>query len=322
MIELQKLLPNIKQNEPMSKHTTFKIGGPARYFCEVRTKNEIIEALKAAEKASVQYFILGGGSNLLVSDKGYDGLVIKQLDNKYSIDGENVFAESGVLLQELLEATLDAGLVGWAWAAGLPGTVGGAVRGNAGAYGEAMSDIITSVELYKNGEVVTFNPEQMKFSYRHSIVKEEKYVVLSVNLRLKKGDTTEDKKLVDKYNEYRRQTQPLDMPNSGCVFKNVDLKTHTVEKEKILKVLDITEEEYARATKHNKLPVSFIFDKMDLKGKQIGGAKISEKHGAFIVNTGTATSEHVIMLMSELKMKIRNQLGIMLEEEIQYVGFE
>jgi len=321
MENLKDLIPGVKENELLKNHATFKIGGPAKYFFEAKTKEELIIAVKGAEKLKIRYFILGGGSNVLISDDGYDGLVIKQSNCDFKIDGDEVYAESGVMVVDLLDATLKADLVGWAWAAGLPGTIGGAVRGNAGAYGEAMSDAIVSVEMLVNGEVKDFTKEEMHFNYRHSIAKEIPAIVLSINMKLKKGDTTQDKELVAKYIDYRHRTQPLDLPNSGCVFKNVDLIKNPVNEEKVISALDITQEEYKQATKHNKLPVSFILDRMGLKGRKMGGAQVSDKHGAFIVNIGGATAEHVIMLMSDIKMKVRNELGIQLEEEIQYVGF-
>lgn len=319
--ELKKRIDGVIENEPMSNHTTFRIGGPAKYFFEAKTSEELVAALTVADELKIPRFIIGGGSNILVSDNGIDGLVIKQSNCNFKIEGENVQCESGAMVVDVLDATLNAGLTGWAWAAGLPGTIGGGVRGNAGAYGEGMSNITESVELYLGGKVVTYTNEQMKFSYRDSIIKEVPCVIISVFLKLQHGDLEADKALVKKYADHRVNTQPLDLPNPGCAFKNVDLKKVQIDTDRIIKKLDITQDEWDKATKYGKLPTSFIFDHLNLKGKVMGGAQVSTKHGAFIVNIGNARAEHVVMLMSDLKMHVRNELGIPLEEEIELVGF-
>lgn len=321
--ELKKELGEIKEGELLSKHTTFQIGGPAKAFYEAKNNKDLVKAIEVAEKLNVDYFVLGGGSNILVSDAGIDKFVIKQGNNNFAIDGDKVVCESGAKVVDVLDATIKAGLIGWAWAAGLPGTIGGAIRGNAGAYGEGMGDIIISVEVYKDGKVQRLSKDDMKFSYRHSLAKDEPMIILGCEMQLKKGDTTNDIELIEKYNKKRQDTQPVpeQSPNPGCAFKNVDLNKTEVDIEKIKKELEITDEEWAEKTKFGKLPVSFLVDKLGLKGTKIGGAQVSDKHGAFIVNTGDAKAEHVIMLMSEIKMKIRDKLNILLEDEIQLVGF-
>lgn len=312
----------LKKNEPLAPHVRFNIGGPAAYFYVAKTNEELVSSLRAAEASGMAYFILGSGSNILVSDQGFNGLVIKAENRTFEIKSETVYAESGAIVTEVLEATLQAGLIGWAWAAGLPGTIGGAVRGNAGAYGEAMSNVVTAATVYHHGETKTLTPSELAFSYRHSALKDDPTMVgLSVTMQLRRGDATKERARVDVYNQRRADTQPLELPNAGCVFKNVDLSAVEIDKEKIKRGLDISEGEFQEATKFKKLPVSFIIDNLGLKGKRIGGAQVSEKHGAFIVNAYDASAEDVIMLMSDIKMRVRNQLGIQLQEEIQYVGF-
>ncbi|MBN1779220.1 MAG: UDP-N-acetylmuramate dehydrogenase [Candidatus Buchananbacteria bacterium] len=311
----------VKENVSLADHTWFKIGGPAKYFFIAKNNDDLVKALKAADELKIDHFILGGGSNILVSDNGYDGLVIKAENKDYKIEGTNVFAESGVLAVDLLEATLKAGLTGWSWAAGLPGTIGGAVRGNAGAYGKGIGDILVSAEVFADGKVKELSNKELKFSYRDSIVKQKGWIVISAKLKLEKGDLKKEQEQVKAYNDRRQQTQPLNYPNAGCVFKNIDLIETPINKEKVMKGLDISEEEFKEATKFNKLPVSYIIDRLDLKGKTIGGAQVSEKHGAFIVNVDHARAEHVIMLMSDIKMHVRNEIGIQLHEEVQLVGF-
>lgn len=323
--KLREKLDGVKENEILAPYTTYKIGGPAKYFFDAKNNQELVEALKLATELGLDYFLLGGGSNILVSDDGFDGLVIKKSNNNFKIEGDKIIAESGADLGEVLAASLKAGLVGWPWAAGIPGTIGGAVRGNAGAFGKGMSDITQSVEVYENGEVKKLTNQAMGFNYRHSVIKEKKAaVIVGVELKLTKGTKAEvqkDQGTVAQYIERRKLTQPTDFPNSGCVFKNVDLSKVEIDKEKVMKGLDINEEEFNQATKFGKLPVSYITDKLGLKGKKMGGAQISEKHGAFINNTGNARAEEVVMLISDIKMHVRNELGIQLQEEVQYVGF-
>ena len=195
------------------------------------------------------------------------------------------------------------------------------MRGNAGAYGKGMGDIVSKADVFHAGKVETMTRKDLKFSYRHSVIKEMSAVIVNVELQLEHGDIKADQQLVDQYNQRRKDTQPLELPNAGCVFKNVDLSKVEIDKKKVIKGLDITEAEFIEATKYGKLPVSYIVDHLGLKGKTIGGAQVSEKHGAFIVNIGDASAEHVIMLISDVKMHVRNELGIQLQEEVQYVGF-
>lgn len=323
MIEhLQKKLDNrVLENEPLAPYVWYKIGGPARYFFIAKTNDDLVAALTIADELKLKYFILGSGTNILISDQGFDGLVIKQENNDFDIQDTEVHASSGALVVDVLAASLEAGLTGWPWIAGLPGTIGGAIRGNAGAYGEQIGDITKTVEVYTSRGVQAYTAEQMRFRYRHSRLKEENGVVISVVVQLQHGDVATDKKLVEQYNQRRKDTQPLDAPNTGCTFKNINLAEVKVDTEKIKQVLDLTDEEYAVATKYNKLPASFVIDKLGLKGKSIGGAQVSDKHAAFIVNAGDAKAEHVIALISDIKMHVRDELGIQLQEEIQYVGF-
>ncbi len=317
----KKISPEVKENEPLAQYVWYKIGGPAKYFFIAKNNDDFTRALATADELKIPYFILGSGTNILISDDGFDGLVIVQQNNSFTIDDTLLAVDSGALVVDVLDATVKAGLTGWPWIAGLPGTIGGAIRGNAGAYGEQIGDIVKTVAVYKDGKLQMLSKEQMGFAYRHSRLKDEGGVVIAAVLELQKGDIAADKALIDRYNQRRRTTQPLEYPNTGCTFKNIDLQTVAVDKEKIMRVLDISEEQYQEATKFNKLPASFVIDKLGLKGKTIGGAQVSDKHAAFIVNKGDAKAEHVLMLISDVKMHVRDELGIQLQEEVQLIGF-
>jgi len=318
--KLRGKLGEVKENESLALHTTFKIGGPAKYFYSAQNSRELLTAVWAAEKFNLPFFILGWGSNLLVADAGFDGLVIKSTSNNFVVKGEEVFAESGVNLSRLVGEAAKAGLSGLEFAAGIPGTVGGAARGNAGAYGQSFGDLVTGLEVYQDGKNKNFRKEDMDYHYRDSILKHGKGVILSVKIKLQKSESKTVQDEVIRIIKQRKEKLPWE-PSAGCIFKNIDLNDPAVSKERIIKELEITEAEWQEATKHGKLPVAFVFDHLDLKGKKIGGCLISEKHAAFFINTDQAKAEHVIMLISDVKMRVRNQLGIQLQEEVQYLGF-
>jgi UDP-N-acetylmuramate dehydrogenase len=190
-----KEFSGIRKNVPLAPYTTFKIGGKAKYFYEAKSKEDLVKAIKAAKEAGLPFFILGGGSNVLVSDKGFDGLVIKIQNTKYEIQDTRIVADAGVLLSKLVDESVKVGLTGLEWAAGIPGTVGGAVRGNANAFGVSMSDVVKNIRNYED-------------------------IILSVELELKKGDREKSKKMIKEYLEYRDKRHPLEYPSAGCIFKN------------------------------------------------------------------------------------------------------
>jgi len=296
---IKKLLPGIRKNVFLKNYTTFKIGGPAKYFFVARTKENLITAILVAKKNNLPFFILGGGSNLLVSDKGYKGLIIKTKNSpKESLrlpTGQaklkNIYVEAGTLLAKVvLEATKN-NLTGLEWTAGIPGTVGGAIRGNAGAFRRSMKDIVKEVEVYdiKNEKIIILKNKNCKFGYRDSIFKHKKnFIILSVIFRLKKGNSKRIKMKIKEFLNYRKETQPLNFPSAGSVFKN---------------------------------PAGFsageLIEKCGLKGKRIGNVKISEKHANFIVNLGGGKAKNVKKLINLAKKRVKNKFGVVLEEEIQ-----
>jgi len=307
---------NIQENIPLAPYTTFKIGGPARFFCEAKDEEEIIEALKFAQEKKLPVFILGGGSNVLVSDKGFDGLAIKIQNSKFKIQNFTMECGAGYLLSKIVSESVKAGLTGLEWAAGIPGTIGGAVRGNAGAYGGAMGDIIESVSAFEifNFQFSIFKNKDCKFEYRSSIFKKNpNFIILAATLKLKKGDKAESEKKIKEILAKRKEKQPTDFPSPGSFFKNPIMKDK--------KLIKQFETDTGQKIKDNKIPAPWLIEEAGLKGKKIGGAMVSEKHANFIVNTGSATAEDVIMLAAVIKTRVRNKFGIQLQEEVQMVGF-
>jgi len=304
---------NIQKNIELKKYTTFKIGGPAQYFIEVEKRLELEEALSFAQEKNLKIFILGGGTNLLISDKGVKGLVIRIKLNKLEFKKKKVIVGAGLDLEELLNKSLDYGLTGLEFVTGIPGTVGGAIRGNAGTYGLAMSDVIQKIiYLDENYHIKEMNKKEANFKYRHSIFKEKSYYILEAQLELEKGNIGEARKLVRERLEYRYNTQPQGL-SAGCIFKNINFAEVNVEDLKKRGV------EIEKFTKFQKIPVGYLVEKIGLKGKTIGGAQISEKHGNYILNNNKASYEDIIILISYIKQQVRTKYGIQLQEEIQII---
>ncbi|HLM83918.1 MAG TPA: FAD-binding protein, partial [Candidatus Bathyarchaeia archaeon] len=284
----------IKENIPLAPYTTFKIGGPARFFCEAENEHEILEALKFAKEKDLPVFVLGGGSNVLVSDKGFDGLVVKINLNVWRFDlhdgGQTSIAncDAGCMLSKIVNESVKAGLTGLEWAAGIPGTVGGAVRGNAGAYGGCLADCVESVKVLEisnfskvrpfpssSGAVgipqgQTFSSQDCKFAYRDSIFKQNlNLIILSVELKLKKGDKAESGKKIKEILAARKGKQPMEFPSPGSFFKNPIVKDE--------KLIQQFETDAGQKIRDKKIPAPWLIEEVGLKGKKIGGAMVSEK---------------------------------------------
>lgn len=311
----------MKENILLAPYTSFGIGGAAKYFLEAKSEKEIKDGLAWAKRNNIQVFVLGGGTNILVSDNGFDGVVIKLENSLLQFSGSQAFCGAGVLLEQLVRKCIERGLGGVEYLSGIGGTVGGAVRGNAGAFGQTIGEAVKEVKAFLNGEIKSFSHEDSAFQYRQSIFKEIPSVISSITFEFHPAKKEELKKKSQEVIAKRNSRYNIHWQCAGCIFKNIDLREITIDKERVLKALDITEKEYSEVTKFQKLPVSFIVDKLGLKGKKIGGAKIAEEHGAFIINAGGAKAEDIVALMSLIKLKVRNALGIQLEEEVQLVGF-
>jgi len=300
-------LSRLKEDIPLAKFTTFNIGGRAKYLFEGSNKREIIEAVSIAKQEGLPFFILGGGSNLLVDDKGYPGLVIKIQNSGLKIQKENlkfkVVAEAGTFLSLLISRAAENSFAGLEWAIGIPGTLGGAIYGNAGAFGKSMKDIVKEVEVFdaRDLQVKTYSLEDCRFDYRESIFKKDKnLIILSAVLELEKGEKKEIENKMKRYLSERKKKQPIGLASAGSVFKNPSsAQTSGTERE---------------------LSAGELIERCGLKGRSIGGAKISEKHANFIINFGGARFSDVRRLIDLVKKKVRLKFGIELEEELQYLG--
>jgi len=291
-------LPGLQRGEPLSKHTTYRLGGPAEYFITARSADDCVKALDAARADNQPWFMLGRGSNVLFSDQGFPGLVIDYIAKTVQPKpGNKLWAEGGISLGALANDAFNRGLVGLEFAPSIPGSLGGAVRGNAGCWGREMKDIVETVDVYTpDGERAVWTNEDCHFAYRHSIFKEQPAVVLAATLQLATGDIPVARAQMLAWVKQKNINQPTTMKSAGCVFKNPPA--------------DISGGRSA----------GMLVEAAGLKGKQIGGMQVSERHGNFLVNTGTGTAEEAIMLISLIKQKVRVQFGIQLQEEIQLVG--
>ena len=287
----------IKQNEPMKNHTSFKIGGPAEFFVKVNSVEELKELLQLCEINKIPLTIVGNGSNLLVLDTGIKGIVLKielkQIQIKDIEEGKvEVIVDSGVQLGLLAQNLLKEEISGFEELSGIPGTIGGAVVMNAGAHGKEMKDIVTEITAIDyNGNMHIFTNEESEFSYRHSKFLDEKYIILQVKLLLEKEKREEIKSKINEYAKYRKEKQPIEYSSAGSTFKRgTDFIT------------------------------AKLIDDAGLKGYSIGGAKISEKHAGFIINTGNATAKDVLDLVEYVTDKVYEKFGKKIELEIKVLG--
>ncbi len=314
MEELQKIFGDrFKKNEQMGRHLNFRIGGPAKFFVEVKTIDELQKALEIARKNQVETFVLGGGSNTIFSDEGYDGLVIKLALRKFEINGNTVMAEAGVMSVALARATADAGLEGFTWAISLPGTIGGAVRGNAGCFGGETRDYLTKVEVLRDGKITELSNEELEFGYRESSIKHSDDIVLRAWFELKSGDAEALKKELTETLGKRKDSQPLYAGSAGCIFKNYEATAEEIEE--LSKKLDIPDS----MKEAKRISAGWLIDQMNLKGEKNGDAQISPEHGNFIINLGKATAADISGLISLVKRAAKRLYNIELEEEVKIV---
>ena len=285
---------DIKLDEPMKKHISFRVGGPADILVKPRSEEQIKNIIDFAKKENIPYIVKGNGSNLLVRDGGIRGIVIEITDNfnSYEIEDKIIKVQSGALLSIIGRAALKQNLKGFEFAAGIPGTIGGALAMNAGAYGGEMKDIVKSVRLMDtDGNIFNFSNEDMKFGYRKSILSKSDYIVLGAEIELEKGDYEEIKEMMKDFSNRRITKQPLNLPSAGSTFKRP--------------------EGYFAAK---------LIDDSGLRGLTLRNAQVSDKHCGFVVNLGDAKASDILDLMYVVKSTVKNKFGVTLEEEVKILG--
>ena len=285
---------NIKVDEPMKKHISFKVGGPADFLVKPKTEEELRNVVEFAKKENVPFIVIGNGSNLLVKDGGIRGIVIELSDNfnNYEIDGNIIKAQSGALLAIIGRNAMKNSLTGFEFAAGIHGTLGGALAMNAGAYGGEMKQVVKTVRLMdRDGNIFELSNEEMKFEYRRSLLTTKDYIVLSAVIELQPGNVEEIKEIMADYSNRRSTKQPLNFPSAGSTFKRPE--GHFAAK---------------------------LIDDCGLRGLNLRGAQVSDKHCGFVINSGGATAKDILDLMFIVKSTVNAKFGIMLEEEVKILG--
>ncbi len=306
----------VQENIPLAPFSTFKIGGPAKYFAAVTSDAEVVEALQYAKEHQLRVFVLGGGSNVLFADRGFDGLVMQLGNRDIAVEDTLVTAGAGAKLSEVIDCAIGHSLAGMEHMAGIPGSVGGAVRGNAGAFGVEIGSLVTQVTFIdtETMEVHTIEKDACEFSYRQSVFKKNpKWLVLSVKLMLANGDQNSLRHIAEETIATRESKHPQQVACAGSFFMNP-----TVTDEK---VLDEFFHDTGVRARMQVLPAGWLIDHAGLRGKKVGGAQVSDIHPNYLLNTGTATAEDVLILSSLIKQRVRTQFGVQLKEEPQLVGF-
>jgi UDP-N-acetylmuramate dehydrogenase len=308
----------VKTSEPLKKHTTFKIGGTAKYLVVVDSVDDLVALLRYLDGGGIPYMMLGGGSNMLVGDDGFDGVVIKMRACTHRVVGDELIADAGCNTVSIAQEAMRAGLSGFEWGVGVPGTIGGAVRGNAGAMGSEMGDIVSMVEVYVDGEVTELSTEQCDFGYRHSVFKEVGGgVILRVRLHLVRADGKDLMKKALEHLKYRNASQPQGWASTGCIFKNYKIKDATlIEK---LQAQFADDEKMNIFLKKGIISAGWLIEQSGMKGRREGQAEVSERHGNFIVNLGGATALDVHTLIGDIERAVYDKYGIHLEEEISII---
>ena len=283
-------------DEPMSRHTTFRVGGPADFFVTPKAKEEVRDVIRICKEAGMPYYIIGNGSNLLVSDAGYRGVIVqiyKEM-NEVKVEGDLVKAQAGALLSGIAAKALGAELSGFEFASGIPGTIGGACVMNAGAYGGEMKDVLESVTvLTGEGKIIELGRNELELGYRTSVIAKKGYIVLGAVLKLERGDGEKIKTYMDELKEKRVTKQPLEYPSAGSTFNR---------------------------------PEGYFAGKLiedaGLRGFQVGGAQVSEKHCGFVINRDHATAADIMELMRQVQIRVKENSGVDLEPEVKRLGDE
>lgn len=315
-----KQFGSVKTDVSMKRYTTFKIGGNATYLLTIEDTQQLVAALQYLDGEDIAYFILGGGSNMLVRDEGFDGVVVKITSNKSQVINNQLIADAGCPTVFIAQESMKAGLTGFEWGVGVPGTIGGAARGNAGAMGKEMKDDVLSVDVYSDGEVVTYTNEACEFGYRHSRFKTNNEIILRVTLGLVPYTSIEQQvmskqKMLD-FLKYRNETQPKGFASTGCIFKNPDTQAN---KEALLSHFAEGDEKVQQFLQVGKISAGWLIEQAGMKGAKVGGAEVSATHGNFVINNGDATATDVLSLIEQMKEKVYTISSIKLEEEIQII---
>lgn len=302
---------SVQKNIPLSHYTTFEIGGPAKFFVQVSTKFELIEAINFAKEKNLPYLVIGGGSNLLISDEGFSGLIIKNSINSIDQKGTTITVGSGTTLTELINFTVENGLGGLEKLIGIPGSVGGAVYGNAGAYGQTICGNIIEVHALDNGQEIILSKTECEFSYRDSNFKRNHLIILEIVFKLPKADPNILREEMDNTLMDRLKKYPQSLRSAGSFFKNIPVGKVTSESLKLIPEDKIN---------HGKIPVGFLLEAVGAKNESLEDIKVLQNHANTIINTGNGSYYNVLKLAEILAKKVKDKFGIDIEPEVQIIS--
>jgi len=308
-------IPNVhvSAGEPLAAHTRFGIGGPAEVYAESPRVESFLEALRLARASGLNYAVIGSGTNLVVSDEGFRGLVLRFTGAKIETRGQRLLAEAGAELQNLVEAANNAGLAGLQTLAGIPGSVGGAVYGNAGAYGRALSEVVREVYFFDGAMVRALYNSQCDFTYRDSVFKRRKdWIILTAEVALEPGDAPELQRRSEEILALRVRKYPPELRCAGSIFKNLLWRELPAPLRALVP---------AEVIREGKVPAAWFLDQAGCKGLADGDLRVADYHANLIYNAGAGTAHQLCALISELKGRVRERFGFELEEEVQYLGF-
>lgn len=290
--KLKERFPGIREQEPLKNHGTFRVGGPADFFYEMTNIEELPELISLAEENSVAYRIIGRGTNVLFTDKGFRGLIVKNLSKEYRVEGTQIYAQSGVLLSQIIRLAVENNLTGLEPLYGLPGSIGGAVWGNAGVPGCETGSFVKNVRLFNVSDGIQEVPgNEISFSYRATSLQKMPDVIMAATLELQDGSKEKSKELMKKIDEIRRGKQPIGY-SAGSFFKNPSPEKSA----------------------------GFLIDQAGLKGLSVGDAEISQKHANFFLNRGKASASDILELGTKARAKVKEKFGITLEMEVKIIG--
>ncbi len=304
----------------LAPYTYYKIGGPAKFFIDADRSEDLKQGIELAEEKGLPYVVFGSGSNILISDAGFPGVVIRLRSKQIDITGDRVVADAGVSMAELVAKTVAAGLSGIEWAVGIPGGVGGSVRGNAGCFGGEIKDAIINVCVYDAAADAkrTMTVAECEFGYRDSVFKRRpELIILSAEFQLAEGDSIASQERIRGYAAKRSATQAIGSQSAGCIFKNISWSRPGLDSQKLIERFP----GFGRFIGWPGIPAAYCIEAAGLKGRRVGKVEISRRHANYFINLGGATAEEVVMLIGIAKDHVRRKFGLPLEEEIQYIGF-
>ncbi len=311
MNEFTERFQNIQENISLKEFTTFKIGGNARYFLTSDDIDEIRNVIKFCNENNIKFKVIGWGSNLLVGDDGFDGLILKIINKNINFSDGIFHIGAGIMLRKFIEFAIEKEFIGHEFLAGIPGTIGGAIYGNAGGYGKDISNIVESVEIIDNNcNIKILEKKDCDFDYRDSVFKKNNFIIFSAKIKLEKGDIEKSKRLIEDRIKEKLEKQPKNF-SAGSFFKNIELNDDIRKK---LNKLDISKFEQS-----GKIPAGFLIDSVKLKGHCIKDACVSEIHGNFLINKGNAKAKDVLKLSEYIKKQVKKKYKIELEEEVQSI---